>query len=133
MPVVESPVKATGEILEVSFGSGPFSKLMGNYFNKAQEVLAFPAPKAEKFARQLGSDLGAINKDMHFDVSAGKPDKDMFRKLSMSAKTGKIRIPPSVEIMVALQWIYDAYKNGVSFQSTKWMLIPALQEWVDKL
>ncbi len=132
MSQVIEPIKSTEKAI-ISFGEGPFSKLMQHYFDLSQRLLKLSEAKAEKFARQLASDLGAIHKQLKFEVNAGKPNKDMLRKVQMSAKSGLMVIAPSVNVLIALQWMEDAGKNGVSYGHTIWILIPSLQEWIEQL
>jgi hypothetical protein len=117
----------------VDFGDGPFSKLMENYFGLSQKLLKLSEAKAEKYARQLASDLGAIHKNLKFDVTAGKPNKDMLRKVGMAGKSGLMVVPPSVNVLIALQWMEDAGKNNVSYGHTTWKLVPSLNDWLNEL
>ncbi len=67
--VVAAPAKAKS----IEFGKGRYSTIMSEAFGDGQRLLGLTPKQAERFARQLGSDLGRLNWDV--SVSYGKMSK----------------------------------------------------------
>ena len=115
------------------FGKGNFSTIMSEAYDSAMHLFHLESEKAEKYARQLASDLGAIHASVQFDFKAGKPDKDAFRKIALAGKSGKVTVSPALAVAIATRWIDDAGSNYVSWGKTQWTLSPFVQEWIEKL
>src|SRR2546422_10802458 len=124
MPEVIEKTQSTTTPKIIDFGAGPFSALMKEQFELVQHVFKLSAEQAEKYSRQLASDLGAIHRSLSFSVKTGKPDKDALRKITMAAKSGKLAPTPSVQVLIATQWISEAGSNNVSWGKTQWSLTP---------
>lgn len=116
----------------VDFGNGHFSNIMKNTYTDLQNLFGYSPKVAEKLARQLGSDLGAVHRTLDFKVTFGKPNKDMMRALTLKAKSAKLTLPPCIQIRVAIDFISDAGGSYISYGNTKWSFIPLLQEWIQE-
>jgi len=132
MPQVQNPQPQT-EVKPIDFGKGTFSSNMKFMFDESQKLFGLTPEKAEKLARQFGSDLGAAHNVLQFKLKFGAPNKDMLRALSMSAKTTRYGYPPSLQVAVAIDYASEAGKSYVSYGYTKWSFIPLLVEWIEKL
>ena len=130
-PVTETIVNAP---VKVDFGAGRYSEVMANFYRDLKHVLRVESDKAEKIARQFGSDFGAAMRQSPVSVAVGKPTgKDMKGILSEWAREKGIYITKPMSLFHAIMWIAEAGKHGVSYGNTEWNVSPPLQEYIDSL
>jgi hypothetical protein len=116
------------------FGSGRYSNAMAELYDSMVNQFGIDGPKAEKIARQAGSDAGAAQRNSVASFKIGKVTKDgkVSVKDMVEAVKGFTATNPLM-IVRAIQWSSDAYKNGVHFSGTEWKLTAELQKYVDEL
>lgn len=113
------------------FGAGRYSSEMKLVFEGLQSLFGLKPEVSDRIARQYGSDIGAIMRNMPVEVKLKVTGKDMdklnIRELS---KVKGIIVTNTMLVRNAIQWIDDAFKNGVSRKSG-WKFSPALQKYID--
>jgi len=119
-----------------SFGNGRYSALASEVFDSAQAVFKVTPEVADKLARRVSSDFGALfsgsigmNK-----VAVGKVNKDgkvTVKEAAASVKGVSLSFP--LYALKALNWAAEAGKNGFVYGNTKWAVEPKLQEWMQTL
>ena len=124
---------ANTETRQVSFGNGRYSAEMANIYVGLQERFNIEPLKAERIARQAGSDAGAALAATHASFRVAKPSgKDMMTTISDASKAKGIRMTNALSLVHALQWIADAGKHGIRYQQT-FRLAESLQTWIDEM
>jgi hypothetical protein len=118
---------------EVSFGAGRYSAIMKSCYDECQSLFGIPADKAEKIARDLGSDVGTILNNVPTEIRISKISKDGKVSMADVSKIKGVTVTYPIAIARAIQWIGDAGKNGVSYGHSKWKLTQNLQDWVNGL
>ncbi len=124
---------ANTETQQPSFGKGRYSAEMANLYIGFQERFGIEPLKAERIARQAGSDAGAALAATHASFKVAKPTgKDMMTTISDASKAKGIRMTNALSLVHALHWIGDAGKHGIRYQQT-FRLAEALQTWIDEM
>ena len=124
---------ANTETRQVSFGNGRYSAEMANIYKGLQERFEIEPLKAERIARQAGSDAGAALAATHASFKVSKPTgKDMLTTIKDASKAEGVRMTNALSVVHALQWIGDAGKHGIRYQQT-FRLAEALQTWIDEM
>ncbi len=124
---------ANTEIRQVSFGNGRYSAEMANLYGGLITRFAIEPLKAERIARQAGSDAGAALASTHASFKVAKPTgKDMMTTISDASKAKGIRMTNALSVVHALQWIAEAGKHGIRYQQT-FRLAEPLQTWIDEM
>ena len=113
-------VKSTSAKIAIDFGNGRYSALMTEVFDDAQKVLQVDEKTAEKIARQVSSDLGAIMSGAVVKVKVGSINKDGKITLSEAAKLKNVTMTDSLLILKALSYAAEAGKNGFLYARTQW-------------
>lgn len=122
------------ETMKPNFGNGRYSPEMERLYVEMQKLFGIPEKKAEKIARQIGSDFGALMKNSVAEISVGKATKD--GKASIGETVSKLKgvtVTHPLAIVRAIQWLKDAGKNYVSYGHTQWQLVEPLRVWVEEL
>lgn len=113
------------------FGAGRYSPEMKVVFDNLQVLFGLTPEVSDRIARQYGSDIGAIMRDIPVEVRLKVTGKDMdklnIRELS---KVKGVIVTNTLLVRNSILWIDDAYKNGVSRKSG-WKFNPALQKYID--
>lgn len=126
-PAVEiKPVLPVGP----DFGKGRYSSEMQKYYLAMQALLGISDKAAEKIARQMGSDAGAISARMTAEIKVGRSGKDGKVTFKDIASAKGVTGTNALNIVHAVQWIDTAGKNGISYGFTKWHLDTALHQYV---
>lgn len=119
-PVTTSP--AISATTMPAFGNGRYSNEMARLFEESQKLLGFTAAQAEKFARQAGSDAGAVFKNTNATIKVGKANGDGKATIADASKAKGVTLTNALHVVRAIQWIGEAEKNGISWSGTKWQL-----------
>lgn len=123
-----------GAAVKPSFGNGRYSAEMERIFNDVQKLFGVSPEKAEKIARQAGTDAGAVFKLASASIKVGSvKSKDATATIKDASEVKGVTMTNSLFVVRAIQWAADAQKNGVSYGFTKWAFIPPVQEWIDGL
>lgn len=125
---IDAPAK-----YEKMFGNGRYSAQMESIYEGIQLKFGISAEKAEKIARQAGSDAGAVFASCSAAFRIGKANGDNKASIADAAKVKGVTLTNPLNIVRALQWIDDAGKNGVSYGFTKWVLSEPLAKYVAEL
>jgi len=87
-----------------------------------------------KIARDAGSDIGSAMKHANdAKISLGKVSKSGTVTVKDAASVKGVYVTNPIMVARAIQWIDEAGKNGISYGSTEWKLIPNLQTYIDDL
>lgn len=128
------PTNDNTRVETISFGNGRYSPEMFRIFGELQSVFGVEPKKAEKIARQVGSDFGELMKNQSASIKVGSMNKDGKATIGESVEKLKgVTLTNPLSLVRALQWVNDAGKNGVSYGFTKWELIPVLKTYVAEL
>lgn len=135
MPTLETTANQTTQIQREApdFGSGRYSALMLECYNDAKTVFKLDDTKAEKLARQIASDFGAVMASAPVETRLGKQNKDGKITLSEAAKVKGVTITNALFAMKALRFAGDAGVNGFSFGQTAWKPVKSLAEYLNSL
>ena len=124
---------ANTETRQVSFGNGRYSCRNGQHLWWPAGTVQLEPLKAERIARQAGSDAGAALAATHASFRVAKPSgKDMMTTISDASKAKGIRMTNALSLVHAFQWIADAGKHGIRYQQT-FRLAESLQTWIDEM
>lgn len=123
---VKSNVKPT-------FGNGRYSAEMERIYDASIKLFGIEPAKAEKIARQAGSDAGAIFRNTTAEIRVSKASKDGKVTIADASKAKGVTLTNPLAVVRAIQWIDDAGKNFVSYGFTSWKLDVTLQKWVDEM
>lgn len=117
------------------FGRGRYSALMEETFNDARTIFKLTSAQAEKLARQIATELGAIMASASVDVRLGKlPAKgDAKITISEASKIKGVTLTNTLMALKALHFAGEAGKNGFSFALTEWKPVQGLQEFLASL
>lgn len=116
-----------------NFGNGRYSAEMQRIYDACQSIFGIPADKAEKIAKQAGSDAGAAFRNVSATMKIGKAGENGKVTIADASKAKGVTMTNPLAIVRAIQWAGDAGKNECSFGKTKWALKDELQKWVDSL
>ena len=117
---------------QVSFGNGRYSAWASTQYNGMIEQLHISEDKAEVIARQMMVDIGAVMKG-DSKISIGKANGDNKSNIKEILKAKGATLTNPLSIARALEWMGDAFKNGINFQTTGWELKDELVEYVSGL
>ena len=127
---VTTPEKAT----RPDFGAGRYSEMMNSVFNDAQIVFKLPSDKAEKLARQCGSDFGAAMRNAEVSAKVGKAvSKDGKFTLSEAAKVKGVTGTNSLHAMRAINYAAECGKYGFNWRATSFEVAGPLKEYLEQL
>ena len=115
------------------FGNGRYSALMEEVWHDSQTVFKLESEKAEKLARQIASDLGAIMANQPVSVKMGKVNNDGKLTISEACKVKGITLTNNIYVLRALFYAGDAGKHGFSFGDTIWQPAMGLADILEKL
>lgn len=119
--------------VKVSFGDGRFSPAMEEMYKDMISLLGIEPKKAEKIARQFGSDFGAAMRNAPATAKVGKVDAKGRVTLADAGKLKGVIVTKPMSIKHALQWIDECDKHEISLGHTKWKLNSVLTEYVDEM
>jgi len=114
----------------VDFGNGRYSPLMAECFKDLQRVFKLDIVPAEKLARQIGTELGAIMANAPVDVRLGKANKDNKMTVSEAAKVKNLTQTWAILALRAINYANDATRNGVSVKDTSWEMSDGLKKYI---
>lgn len=115
------------------FGSGRYSGLMETVYDDSQVIFRITKEQAEKLARQVASEVGAIMRNAQVDVKTGKASKDGKITLSEAAKMKGVSMTFALTSLKALHFAAEAGKNGFLWAKTQWEVSASLREYFDNL
>lgn len=124
---------ATDKQTRPDFGAGRYSSEMGRIYDELIARFGIESAKAEKIARQAGSDAGAAFRNATASIRVGKSSKDGKVTIADASKAKGVTLTNPLALVRALQWIDEAGKNFISYGFTEWKLTPELTKWVDEL
>lgn len=120
------------------FGNGRYSALALECFTGAKTVFGLDAEKADKLARSISTDFGAImsaNTKLELaGIKVGRISKD--GKLTLTEAASKVKgltLTDSIHALMALKYASDAGKNGFSYGNTKWQVADLLKNYFNRL
>jgi len=116
-----------------NFGNGRYSAEMQRIYDACQSIFGIEPAKAEKIAKQAGSDAGAAFRNVSATMKIGKAGENGKVTIADASKAKGVTMTNPLAVVRAIQWAGDAGKNEVSFGKTKWVLREDLQKWVDTL
>lgn len=111
------------------FGTGKYSALMEEVFDDAQAIFKLTPLAAERLARDIASDVGAIMASAPMSIKTGKISKDGKMTISEACKVKGITITNTLLALKALHYAAEAGMNGFSFGKTEWTPIKQLSEY----
>jgi hypothetical protein len=114
------------------FGNGRYSALMSECFTDAQRLLGIEESQADKLARQIGSDFGAMMRDAKVDAKVSKSvSKDGKVTLSEAAKVKGVTTTNALTALRVMQFQNEAAKYHISPGNTEWALVGEFKEYLD--
>lgn len=120
------------------FGDGRYSPLMQELFTDAKRVLGLSPEVADKLARRIGSDYGAIMSSgattgiKH--VTIGKVNKDGKVTVKEAATSVKgVALSRPLQVLKAICYINEAAKSFVNFDDMVVKLDADVQSWIETL
>jgi len=131
--ILEKPANETQSSTKVDFGNGRYSSEMERIYKGCIERFGIESAKAEKIAKQAGSDAGAAFRNATASIKIGKGNKDGKVTIADASKAKGITLTNPLAIVRALQWISDAGVNHVSYGFSKFRLTDELEKWIDDL
>lgn len=128
----ENPQVTTANV-KPEFGQGRYSAEMERIYNACIKLFGVEPKRAERVARQAGSDAGAVFRNAAATISVSKSTKDGKVSIGDASKVKGVTITNALAVVRAIQWIDEAGKNFVNYGHTKWKLSLSVQEWVDEM
>lgn len=132
---VENP-QANTDVKESSkpdFGQGRYSGEMERIYNASQKLFGVEPRRAERIARQAGSDAGAVFRSSAAEITVSKSTKDGKVTIGDASKVKGVTVTNALAVVRAIQWIDEAGKNFVNYGHTKWKLSVSVQEWIEEM
>lgn len=122
----------------VDFGAGRYSTVMKFCFDGSIKVLGMTPKGAERFARNVGTQVGRAMKGVTYaeDIKIGRTGVKSGQLSISEALKGtakKQESTPELQIAHALQWWSDAGKNGWSYSKRFPLLTEDLQMAVNAI
>lgn len=134
MPVLEKPsIESAQTIEKPDFGNGRYSALMQECYDDAQAIFKLEPSKAEKLARQIASDFGAIMAASPVEVKLGRINKDSKLTISEASKVKNVTLTNTLYALKALHFANESGKNGFLSRRTTWVLQPNLVKYLESL
>ncbi len=116
------------------FGAGRYSDMMVRVHKSLHESFNISDFASERIARNIARQHGEIMKQARVDGSASKPSKDNKITVKETVDSMKrVTGTPELFLLTAVDWIGQAFKNGINFQTTGWELSPVLAEFVAEI
>ncbi len=117
-----------------NFGNGRYSALMSECFTDAQRLLGLEETQADKLARQIGSDFGALMREAKVDAKVSKSvSKDGKVTLSEAAKVKGVTTTNALTALRVMQFQNEASKYHISPGNTSWSIVGEFKEYLDNL
>jgi hypothetical protein len=128
-----SELKQTPKVIG-EFGAGRYSAMMASVFKDSQSVLSLSPEKADKLARNCGSEYGAHMKDIIVTASVSrKVTKDGEVTLrDASSKVKGIKLTWPLFAIRALAYANEAGEFGFKY-GQKWEVTPKFAEYLNEL
>lgn len=114
---------------QVDFGNGRYSPLMQEVFDDAQVVYHLNPAIAEKLARKIASEIGAIMQDRPVEIKLSKVSKDGKMTIAEAAKVKGVTQTYPLLALRGLHYAAEAGKNGFSWRDTSWKVSKTLADW----
>jgi hypothetical protein len=115
------------------FGNGKYSRLQQQVWEQAQIVFGIPADKAEKLARKIAQEWGAVMANQTVDIKVGRKDKDGKVSLSEASKIKGITVTNEIACLRALAFAQTAGEHHFLWSRTKWEVTSGLREYLNRL
>ncbi len=115
------------------FGQGRYSGLMHEVFDDSQTVFHLSAEKAEKLARSIATEIGAVMASSKVSIRLGKVSKENTLTIREAASIKGILVTPNIATLRALLYAGEAGKHGFSFGNTKWTPTEDLGKYISSL
>lgn len=122
-----------GKAKRPDFGNGRYSPLMDEVYDDSQTVYKLSPDKAEKLARKIATDLGAIMASQPVEVKLGKMNKDGKLTISEASKLKGFTVTLPIFALKGLHYAAEAGKNGFSFADTDWKPSNQMSEYLNSL
>jgi len=119
--------------VQPDFGTGRYSALMGEVYDDAQIIFKLTPEKAEKLARQVASDVGAIMASASVSIKLGKVNKDGKLTIAEAAKLKGVTLTNTLYALKALHFAAEAGMNGFNWKYTQWCPVQGLKDYFEKL
>lgn len=116
------------------FGNGRYSALMDECYKDAKRLLGLDEIPADKLARQIGSDFGAMMRDAKVDAKVSKSvSKDGKVTLSEAAKVKGVTTTNALTALRVMQFQNEAAKYHISPGNTTWAIVGEFMEYLNNL
>jgi hypothetical protein len=122
--VITAPVVQTATVSVPEFGNGSYSSLMLECYKDSMRIFKLDSKQAEKFARQVATELGAIRAQGKVEISFGRETKDGKITIYDFSKVKGVTITNTLTAVKALAYANQAGKNGFSSGKTQWAIMP---------
>lgn len=140
MQTIENTQPAANVSIEVketkpNFGNGRYSALMEQTWKDGQVVFKLPSDKAEKLARQVGSDFGAAIAGAVVDAKIGKSiTKDGKTTLAEAAKVKGVTMTNALFALRSLGFAAELGKYEFSWKLSTLVIVDGkLKEYLEQL
>jgi hypothetical protein len=131
---IMSTATQNGSSVRVEFGNGRYSAVMSELFTDIQRLFNITPEKAEKVARQFGSDFGAHMANQSVAIKFGKRVSDDGKlTLAESCKVKNVTATNAIMIARAADWINSCKEFAISKTDTQWALKAELAQWIEEL
>ena len=131
--ILNEPAVEQKQTTKPDFGKGRYSAEMERIYDALIERFEVEPKKAEKIAKQAGSDAGAVFRNAIAEIRISKTSKDGKATIADASKVKGVTMTNPLAIVRAIQWLDDAGKNFVSYGKTKWQFSSELTKWVAEL
>ena len=129
MPAQDKAEKST----KPDFGNGKYSGLMEIAWHQAMKVYGLTSQVAEKFARQVATELGAAMANEAVKIKLGKVTSGGKISITETSQLKGIIVTNTILAYKGLLWSAEAGKNGISHGDTSWEVIPQIKEYFNRL
>lgn len=117
-----------------AFGSGRYSQLMLTSYKDSKRLLKLDDEKADKLARQIGSDFGAAMRSAEVEGKTSRTANSEGRiTLSEAAKVKNITSTNALTAMRVMQYMNEAPKFHINPSATEWKIAGEFGEWLSEL
>lgn len=119
------------------FGNGRYSALMAEAYEDSMLILSLTSEQAEKLARQIGSDYGAIMASTTVTMDKAKVSKtSKDGKVTVSEASAKVKNVTMTNALFALRtinYVNECGKHGFIRNKCKWAVSESFQKYLDTL